>query len=94
LTYRNKKLLDYARHCSCQHCGINDGTVVASHSNQLRDGKGKSLKAPDYRVAYLCFACHHDIDAGNHLSRAERLDIWEQAHRKTVALIFEQGVVE
>jgi len=46
-TYRNRKLLDMIRESpECMHCGrYNDGTVVAAHSNQLRDGKGKSIKA-------------------------------------------------
>ena len=40
--YRSKKLLDYAKECPmCFGCGEpNDGSVVAAHSNQQRDGKG------------------------------------------------------
>ena len=89
--YRNKKLLELARQLPCQHCGIDDGTVVAAHSNQLRDGKGKGIKAHDYRIASLCFKCHYEIDQGSNLSKAERLDCWEEAHRKTIALLFERG---
>jgi len=37
----------------------------------------------------MCFKCHYDIDQGAKLSKAERLDIWEEAHRKTVGLLFE-----
>jgi hypothetical protein len=51
--YRNKKLLEACREMPCQHCGSEDGTVVAAHSNQLRDGKGRGIKAHDYRVAAL-----------------------------------------
>lgn len=89
--YRNKKLLEIARQLPCQHCGIEDGTVVAAHSNQLRDGKGKGIKAHDYRIASLCFKCHYEIDQGSNLSKTERLDLWEEAHRKTIALLFERG---
>lgn len=89
--YRNKKLLELARQLPCQHCGIEDGTVVAAHSNQLRDGKGKGIKAHDYRIASLCFKCHYEIDQGSNLSKTERLDLWEEAHRKTIALLFERG---
>lgn len=89
--YRNKKLLELARQLPCQHCGIEDGTVVAAHSNQLRDGKGKGIKAHDYRIASLCFKCHYEIDQGSNLSKADRLDLWEEAHRKTIALLFERG---
>lgn len=89
--YRNKKLLEIARKFACQNCGIDDGTVVAAHSNQIRDGKGKGIKAHDYRIASLCFKCHHEIDQGSTLSKAERLELWESAHRKTIASLFEQG---
>jgi hypothetical protein len=91
VVYRNKQLLEIVRVFPCQHCGIQDGTIVAAHSNQLRDGKGKGIKAHDYRIASLCHKCHHEIDQGSKLSKAERLDIWEEAHRKTIALLFEQG---
>ena len=43
--YRNKRLLEIVRQLPCQICEIEDGTIVAAHSNQLRDGKGRGLKA-------------------------------------------------
>lgn len=79
------------RNFPCQHCGIDDGTVVAAHSNQLRDGKGKGIKASDYRIASLCFKCHAELDQGKNLSKQERLEMWEEAHRKTIALLFDNG---
>jgi hypothetical protein len=91
--YRNRKLLDAARQLPCQHCGIQDGTIVAAHSNQLRDGKGRGLKALDYRIASLCFSCHSDLDQGTKLSKAERVEMWEAAHRKTIGEFFEQGII-
>jgi len=89
--YRNKHLLEIVRLLPCQHCGANDGTVVAAHSNQLRDGKGRGLKAHDYRISALCFTCHTEIDQGATLSKAERVERWEEAHRKTIAQLFESG---
>ena len=89
--YRNKKLLELVRQFPCQACGISDGTVVAAHSNQLRDGKGKGIKAHDYRIASLCFRCHSELDQGKTLSKAQRVELWEEAHRKTIAQLFEQG---
>ena len=89
--YRNKQLLEIARKFPCQHCEISDGTVVAAHSNQLRDGKGKGIKAHDYRIASLCFTCHAELDQGTKMSKAERVEFWEEAHRKTLALLFESG---
>jgi len=91
--YRNKKLLEAARQLPCQHCGISDGTVVAAHSNQMRDGKGRGLKADDYRIASLCFRCHSELDQGAKMSRQERLEMWEEAHRKTIGLMFEREII-
>ena len=85
--------MNACRELPCQHCGIQDGTVVAAHSNQLRDGKGRGLKAHDYRVAALCYACHMELDQGSNLSKQERIDMWEQAHRKTIGLLFERGFI-
>lgn len=76
-------------------CGkYNDGTIVAAHSNQLRDGKGRGIKAHDYRIAHLCHTCHESIDSGNKLSKEERRDLWEEAHRRTIGWLFETGRVK
>jgi len=93
MNYRNQKLLEAVRDLPCQHCGIEDGTVVAAHSNQLRDGKGRSIKAHDYRIAAMCFKCHAEIDQGAKMSRQERLNAWEEAHRRTVGLLFEHDIL-
>ena len=87
--YRNRKLLDVLRESPCQECGRKDGTIVAAHSNQLRDGKGRGIKAHDYRVAALCYSCHMELDQGKSLSKSERVEIWEEAHRKTISWLFE-----
>lgn len=91
MIYRNKRLLEIVREFPCQACGIQDGTVVAAHSNQLRDGKGKGIKAHDFRIASLCFKCHSEIDQGSKMSKSERVEFWEEAHRRTIALLFERG---
>jgi hypothetical protein len=91
--YRSRKLLDAARELPCQHCGVSDGTVVAAHSNQLRDGKGRGLKAHDYRIASLCFTCHAELDQGSKMSKQERVEMWEEAHRKTMGLFFDNGFI-
>jgi hypothetical protein len=87
--YRNQRLLEVVRNAPCQICGAQDGTVVAAHSNQLRDGKGRSVRALDYRIAALCFRCHAEIDQGSTLSKQERREQWEEAHRKTIGWLFE-----
>ena len=91
--YRSKKLLDHMRDCPhCMNCQQpNDETIVGAHSNQLRDGKGRGLKASDYRVAALCYLCHMKLDSGREMSKAERVEMWEEAHRKTVGWLFESG---
>jgi hypothetical protein len=93
MMYRNKKLLEAVRDCPCQLCGAQDGTIVAAHSNQMRDGKGRGLKAHDYRIAALCFKCHYEIDQGAKMSRQERVDAWESAHRSTIGWLFESGLM-
>ena len=94
LIYRNKKLLELVRQSPCQTCGTEDGTVVAAHSNQLRDGKGRGLKAHDYRIAALCFRCHTELDQGTKMSKAERVESWEEAHRGTIGWLFEKGYID
>ena len=92
--YRNKKLLELVRQSPCQICGKQDGTVVAAHSNQQRDGKGMGIKAHDYRIAAMCHICHHQLDQGFLWDKAQRREVWEEAHRKTVGWLFENGLIE
>jgi hypothetical protein len=76
-------------------CGkYNDGSVVAAHSNQLRDGKGKGIKASDFRIAYLCHPCHFAIDQGKDMSKDERREMWEDAHRRSIGWLFESGRID
>ena len=89
--YRNQKLLEIVREFECVLCGAEDGTVVAAHSNQLRDGKGKGIKAHDYRIAALCYRCHMAIDQGHRMNKQEKEAMWEEAHRKTIGFLFERG---
>jgi len=91
--YRNKQLLELVRQLPCQNCGLQDGTVVAAHSNQLRDGKGRGIKAHDFRVAALCYRCHSELDQGNRLSKEERVEMWEEAHRNTIGWLFEHDML-
>lgn len=89
---RSQALLEACRAIPCQHCGREDGTVCAAHSNQGEHGKGKSVKASDVFVASLCFACHGQLDQGREWSQAERVAIWAAAHRRTVALLVQLGL--
>jgi hypothetical protein len=95
MNYRNPKLLRLAQEApECFHCQKrNDGSVVAAHSNQIRDGKGTGIKADDFRIAYLCAACHTMVDSSKKLSRFDRIQIWEEAHRRSIGWLFETGRV-
>lgn len=89
---RSKALLQACRALPCQHCGCDDGTVCAAHSNQAQHGKGKSIKASDVFVAALCFRCHSALDQGAHLSREERVAMWFAAWRATVRELLRRGL--
>lgn len=94
--FRSNKILKAANECPyCLSCGSpnHGGNIIAAHSNQLRDGKGKGIKAHDFRVAYVCDVCHRQIDEGN-LSKEEKIERWEEAHRNTIGYLFLSGVVK
>lgn len=93
MNWRSPKLLAACRCLPCQRCGADDGTVVAAHSNQLRDAKGRSIKAHDFRVAALCFRCHAEIDQGSTMAREQRIEAWECAHRATIGALFMAGLI-
>lgn len=88
---RSKKLLEAARHIPCQHCGADDGTVVAAHTN-WGGGKGRGIKADDNLIASLCFNCHADLDQGAGMSKIERQEMWEMAHVRTVCLLMQRNL--
>jgi len=94
MNYRNPKLLKLAKDAPCMNCGIMDDTIVAAHSNQLRDNKGIGIKSDDHRISYLCSMCHARIDNGKELSREERIELWENAHRRTIGYLFTSGHLE
>lgn len=89
---RSKTLMKACREIPCQHCGVDDGSIVAAHSNSAEHGKGRSLKSSDIYVASLCHACHSALDQGSKLSKAERIAMWWSAHRKTVQELVRRGL--
>ena len=91
MNYRNAKILRAAKDSPCQLCGADDGTIVAAHSNQQKDGRGAFYKSHDYRVAYLCYKCHHEIDHGSKMTREERRQAWDEGHRATIGWLFANG---
>lgn len=89
---RSPKLMQAYRKIPCQHCGIDDGTVVGAHSNQAQHGKAKSLKASDIYAASLCAKHHYEVDQGRTMSRTERVQVWTDAHVRTVAELVKRGL--
>jgi len=87
---RSKALLEACRAIPCQCCGIDDGTVVAAHSNW--HGKGMAIKASDDKVASLCYRCHASLDQGSKMSKEDRLAMWTDAHTKTVDELKTRGL--
>ena len=86
---RSPKLLRLVSALPCQHCGI-DGQTQAAHTN-WGHGKGRGIKADDNMIAALCQPCHAEIDQGARLSRQERQEMWQAAHRKTVSKLQDMG---
>jgi hypothetical protein len=76
----------------CQHCGIDDGTVCGAHANSSKFGKGRGIKASDIYCASLCFTCHMELDQGSKMTKAEREQMWQSAHEKTVNKLVELGL--
>ena len=65
--YRNPALLALAEGEECllrvpKYCQGGTDTTVPCHSNRLRDGKGKGIKAHDWAIAFGCGGCHWFID--------------------------------
>jgi hypothetical protein len=94
LNYRNQKLLEAVREFPCQLCGVEDGTVVAAHSNRGRHGKGMGIKAHDWAIAALCHRCHMELDQGHLYDRVTKFEMWDKAFIATLALLFERKILE
>jgi len=93
--YRNPKILRAAQYVeNCFACGCpNTGNIVAAHSNQLRDGKGMGTKAHDFRVAFICSDCHTFVDSSK-AAKEEKEELWERAHRLTIAYLILNGILK
>jgi len=89
--YRSKKHLKNVASLPCQNCYIEDQTQAA-HSNWAEHGKGRSIKASDEFTAALCQACHTELDSGTRLTKQQRIDMWNDAHQKTVNKLKSQGL--
>jgi hypothetical protein len=80
--FRSKKHLKNVASLPCQHCGL-EGQTQAAHSNMAVHGKGRGIKASDVFAAALCFACHHDLDAGHSLTKEQKQKMFFDALKST-----------
>ena len=96
MNYRNRDLLNLAYLLPCMvNLPCCDGGVgEPAHSNQMRDGKGKSIKAHDDMIAAACRSCHREIDQGMTMTRAEKFQAWDDAHRRTMHELWVRGLIQ
>lgn len=83
----DKHLADLCRGQCCyllipgHFCGARE-TVVPCHSNQIRHGKGKGLKAHHRYTVPGCAACHRELDQGARFTKEEKFGIWDAAYAR------------
>lgn len=87
--------------CTMQIPGICNGdpaTVVLCHSNQLSDGKGIGLKAPDTEACFGCSSCHDVLDGRcprpAWMSYELLLSGFESAKVRTHEILRKKGLME
>ena len=88
---RDKKRLKAVALLPCQIC-FKEGETQASHSNQSKHGKGRSIKASDEFTAALCQKCHYEIDYGADMSYDERINAWNLAFERTEKLLKKKAI--
>jgi hypothetical protein len=89
--FRSNKHLKNVASLACQVCGV-EGQTQAAHSNQLKHGKGRGIKASDEFTAALCQTCHTELDSGAKLSKEQRRMLWDLAYYRTVNRLKSQGI--
>lgn len=78
---RNPKRLAAIRKLPCIRCGNPDSQ--AAHSNSVKHGKGRSIKASDEFTVPLCHSCHFKFDTFQLGNRAESEAMFDQWLVKT-----------
>lgn len=69
----------------------------AAHSNQLRFGKGRGLKASDAAIIALCgtgfnkHGCHAELDQGSKMCKAEKQQFEYEHIALTLIALIENG---
>jgi hypothetical protein len=88
--YRSKAWLRSVASLPCVWCW-REGQTQAAHMNE---GKGLSLKTDDCFTAALCVTCHHELDQGSRMDRAERREMWRVAFLETIRQMALRGLLE
>lgn len=99
MTFRSKKLLDYAKDCpECMDCGnVNyDGhQLCAAHIPTGAEFKGTGMKPADNLIAYVCQHCHDSMDGrAKRINIQERMEHWSRAHLRSWVWLMESGRVK
>lgn len=96
--FRSSAYLALVRQLPCICCGRDKKWTQAAHSNQLRFGKGKSIKSSDATAVPLCagegkgfVGCHEQHDQGGRFTKAEWWDLEYQWICLTVMELVKQG---
>jgi hypothetical protein len=86
--------------CQMQILGVCNGdpaTTVLCHSNQLADGKGMGLKAPDTEACIACSSCHDVLDGRakrpDGMTMDDLLQIFAYARERTHAILRAKGLL-
>lgn len=96
--FRSRAYLAIVRLLPCVCCGL-IGITEAAHSNQLKFGKGRGLKASDASAMALCATmpgrtgCHATHDQGGKLSKAEWKAFENQNIVATVMALLQLGLL-
>ena len=84
--FRSEKLKKHVREMNCVSCGA-WAPSHAAHPNMIELGKGTGVKASDI-VFPLCHVCHHELDNGKTMSKAERRAFtWEMIAKTFIKLL-------
>lgn len=97
MTFRSEPLLAAVRGLPCMRCGGCHRTQAA-HSNQLRFGKGKGIKASDAAIMALCTGlnaagCHEKHDQGGQLGKLEWWALEYLLIAKTLMALIRSGAI-
>lgn len=86
--------------CTLQILGVCNGdptTTVLCHSNQLADGKGMGLKAPDNAACFGCSSCHDVLDGRaprpDGMTHDDLLRQFEYARERTHQVLLAKGLM-